>query len=233
MNVVVTGASRGLGRSIAETFAARGGEIAVAARTQTELDDLEDDFAKRFPDARLLAFRTDLSQKQGVFAFAEAIKHRWNSVDVLVNNVGIFRPGKLLDDPEGFLENIMDINFWPAYHLTRALAPVMVKAGKGHIFNIGSVASRDAYPDSGAYSISKFALLGFSKSLRMELRESGIKVTDVLPGSTWTSSWKDTKIDPRRLLDADEVARAIYHAWEMGPSGFVEELVLRPQLGDL
>ncbi|MFM9951508.1 MAG: SDR family oxidoreductase [Saprospiraceae bacterium] len=233
MNAVITGATKGIGFAIAEIFAANGFELVVAARTQSDLDALEQDFAKRFPDSKLLAFCADLSQKAGVLAFANAVAKRWPSVDVLVNNAGLFQPGNLLGDPDGFLENMLNVNFWGAYHLTRALAPAMVDAGKGHVFNICSVASQAAYPDSGAYAITKFALLGFSKSLRFELRESGVKVTAVLPGATWTSSWEGTPLDPKRFVAASDVAKAVYHAWDTSPATVVEEIILRPQLGDL
>jgi len=233
MNAVITGGTKGMGLAIAEIFAANGFEIAVTARTQSDLDALQRDFSKRFPAVKLLAFRADLSQKAGVQAFADAVAKRWSAVDVLVNNAGIFHPGKLLEDPDGFLENMLNVNFWGAYHLTRALAPAMVEAGKGHIFNICSVASQAAYPDSGAYAVTKFALLGFTKSLRFDLRESGVKVTAVLPGATWTSSWEGTALDPKRFIAASDVAKAVYQAWDMGTSTVVEEIVLRPQLGDL
>jgi len=233
MNAVITGGSKGMGLAIAEIFAANGFELAVTARTQSDLDAMQRDFAGRFPGSSLLAFRADLSQKEGVLAFADAVATRWHLVDVLVNNMGQFRPGKLLEDPDGFLENLMNANFWSAYHLTRALAPAMVNAGKGHIFNICSVASQAAYPESGAYAVTKFALLGFSKSLRFELRESGVKVTAVLPGATWTSSWEGTTFDPKRFVAASDVAKAVYQAWDTNPSTVVEEIILRPQLGDL
>lgn len=233
MNAVITGGTKGIGLAIAEIFASNGFELAITARTQSDLDALQRDFSNRFPAVKLLAFRADLSQKAGVLAFAGAVAKRWPAVDVLVNNAGLFQPGKLLDDPEGFLENMLNVNFWGAYHLTRALVPAMVDTGKGHIFNICSVASQTAYPGSGAYAVTKFALLGFSKALRFELRESGVKVTAVLPGATWTPSWEGSPLDPKRFIAASDVAKAVYHAWDTSPATVVEEIVLRPQLGDL
>ncbi len=233
MNAVITGGTKGIGLAIAEIFAANGFELGITARTQSDLDVLQQDFSARFPAVKLWTFRADLSQKAEVLVFADAVAKRWPSVDVLVNNAGIFQPGKLLEDPDGFLENMLNVNFWGAYHLTRILAPAMLDAGKGHIFNICSVASQAAYPGSGAYAVTKFALLGFSKSLRYELRESGVKVTAVLPGATWTSSWEGTTLDPKRFVAASDVAKAVYHAWDTSPATVVEEIILRPQLGDL
>ncbi|MFN7120041.1 MAG: SDR family oxidoreductase, partial [Saprospiraceae bacterium] len=104
---------------------------------------------------------------------------------------------------------------------------------KGHIFNICSVASQQAYPNCSTYTITKFALLGFSKSLRLEFRDKGIKVTSVIPGSTFTASWEGTPLPLERLMHPDEVAKAVWSAWDMGPTAVVEEIVMRPQLGDL
>jgi short-subunit dehydrogenase len=152
---------------------------------------------------------------------------------VLVNNAGIFTQGSLLTDPDDHLENMMDINLFSAYHLTRALLPRMIPQGKGHIFNLCSIASQQAYPDSSSYTITKFAMLGFSKALRRELQDKGIKVTSVIPGATLTASWEGIETPPNRLMDASEVAKAVWSAWDMGPSAVVEEIVMRPQLGDL
>jgi len=233
MNAVITGGTKGMGRAIAEIFATNGFDIAVAARTQSDLDEMQADFAARFPNVALLAFRADLSKKEAVSDFAKAVLAHWTSVDVLVNNAGIFKQGNLLTEPEGMLEQLLEVNLLCAYHLTRALAPSMVAAGRGHIFNICSISSQEALPNNGAYTISKFALLGFSKSLRLDLRESGVKVTAILPGSTFTDSWKGVPVDPQRLIAAEDIAKAVYHAWSLGPSAVLEELVLRPQLGDL
>jgi short-subunit dehydrogenase len=109
-----------------------------------------------------------------------------------------------------------------------------MKAAKaGHIFNLCSVASLAAYPGGGAYSISKFALLGFSKNLRNELKEHGIKVTAVIPGAAYTDSWKSSGISEERFMQAADIAKMVYAASQLSPQAAVEEIVMRPQLGDL
>ncbi len=203
------------------------------ARTEADLQVLKTDFADRFPNIDILTYAGDMGNRADVLAFAKNIKKQWSTIDVLVNNVGWFSPGEILTAEEGLLEKMMQINLFSAYQLTRAVIDLLVENKKGHIFNLCSIASLDAYPDGSLYSITKFALLGFSKSLRQELKDQAIKVTAVLPGATWTPSWAASGVNPQRLMAAQEIAQAVFNAWNMGPSAVVEEIILRPQLGDL
>jgi len=128
---------------------------------------------------------------------------------------------------------MIDTNLYSAYHLSRALIPTMVAYGSGHIFNMCSIASFTAYPNGGSYSISKFALLGFSKVLREELKQKNIKVTSIMPGATWSASWAGVDLPESRLMQADDIAKIVWSALEMSPSAVIEDIVIRPQLGDL
>jgi short-subunit dehydrogenase len=127
----------------------------------------------------------------------------------------------------------MQVNLFGPYHLTRAIVPVMMARKKGLIINIGSIASLIAYPNGGAYTISKFALLGFSKCLREEMKPHGIKVTTVFPGSTWSASWEGADFPHERLMIPEDVAEAIVSVTRLSDASVVEELLIRPQLGDL
>jgi short-subunit dehydrogenase len=153
--------------------------------------------------------------------------------DILINNAGQFIPGNIHNEPEGHLEKMLEINLYSAYHLTRRLLPSMIQQKSGHIFNICSIASLNAYANGGAYSISKFALLGFSKNLREEMKPKGIKVTAVLPGATMSASWDVASIDPNRIMEANDIATMVYAASQLSPQAVVEDIILRPQLGDL
>lgn len=232
MNCMITGGTKGIGRAIAEVFAKNGFNLAIAARNTDALNNLKRELEQRYGN-KVLIFPTDLTSKGDVERLADLIPVHWECVDVLVNNAGIFTQGPMLDEPDDQLEYMMNINLFSAYHLTRAILPLMIKQGKGHIFNICSVASQQAYPECSSYTITKFALLGFSKSLRLEFRDKGVRVTSVIPGSTLTASWEGTDLPPERLIHPDEVAKAVWCAWDMGPTAVVEEIVMRPQLGDL
>jgi short-subunit dehydrogenase len=154
-------------------------------------------------------------------------------VDVLVNNAGNFLPGSVYKEEDGVLEEKMAVNLYSAYHLTRTLLPLMMEKKKGHIFNMCSIASLRAYQHGGSYSISKFALLGFSKNLREEMQQYGIKVTAVLPGAVYTDSWSGSNVSPQRIMKSEDVSALVYAASQLSPQAVVDEIVIRPQLGDL
>lgn len=145
----------------------------------------------------------------------------------------MYLPGGVLDEPEGQVEQLMQVNLYSAYYLTRQLAPGMSERGSGHIFNICSVASLLALPGGGSYTVTKFALLGWSKALREELKEQGVKVTSIMPGATWSDSWKGVSLPESRLMQATDIADTLWAAYQLSPSAVVEDIVLRPQLGDL
>ncbi|MEY3052831.1 MAG: hypothetical protein RLY31_2616 [Bacteroidota bacterium] len=232
MKIVVTGGTKGIGHAIAEQFASEGFDLAVCARTEADLQACRRVWEDRY-GIRVLTRQVDVRNREAVLDFAGFVRREWGAVDVLVNNAGVFIPGEVGGEPPGNLELMVETNLYSAYHLTRALLPLMVENGRGHIFNMCSIASITAYPNGGSYSISKFALYGFSKVLREELKSKGIKVTAVLPGATWSDSWAGVDLPASRLMEARDVALAVWGAWRTSPAAVVEEIILRPQLGDL
>lgn len=231
--LVVSGGTKGIGRAVADLFAQQGFSVAVCARTAADLRDMEADYRKRFPAAAFIGVQTDVRDPKALKDFARQALEAWPRIDVLVNNAGIFEPGQIHLEPAGQLERLVETNLYSAYHLTRALLPRMLEQGQAHIFNMCSIASLQAYTNGGAYSISKFALLGFSKNLREELKDKGIRVTAVMPGATWSDSWKGANQPANRLMQAHDIALALWSAWSMSPAAVVEDIVIRPQLGDL
>ncbi len=230
---IITGATKGIGRAIAEALATEGYDLAVCSRSEKDLIELREDFRLRFPYVQILTKVVDVSQTSQIFEFADFVKEEWDRADVLVNNAGVFIPGSIETEKEGALEMMMQTNLYSAYHLTRRILPLMIGAGKGYIFNLCSVASEKAYPNGGSYSISKFALLGFSKNLREELKPKGIKVTSILPGATWSDSWAGFEAPEERLMQARDIAEVVLAALRMSSAAVIEDIVLRPQLGDL
>ena len=233
MKAVITGATKGIGRAIAEKFAAEGFDLAVCARTENDLNNLRAQLSAVYPTTQVITQVADLAKKEDCQNFAATIQRQWGEVDVLVNNAGAYTPGNVSDEPEGTLERMIEVNLYSAYHLTRALLPLMERRGRGHIFNMCSVASLKAFPNGGAYSIAKFALYGMSQNLREETKTKGIKVTSILPGATWSASWEGVELPETRLMRAADIAGAVYACYQTGPSAVVEDLVIRPQLGDL
>jgi len=218
---------------MAERFAAGGYDLYLCSRNQGLLTATAQELRTRFPDIEIHHKAVDMAVRDEAIAFGQWLLTSGAAVDVLVNNAGQFIPGSVHDEPEGTLEQLIAVNLYSAYHLTRQLLPAMMARRSGHIFNICSVASFKAYPNGGAYSISKYALAGFSANLREEMKPHGVKVTSVYPGAAYTDSWVGSGVDPRRIMTAADVAEMIYTASRLSPQATVEEILLRPQLGDL
>ena len=230
--VVITGGTKGIGRAIAEAFAFHGYAIATCARNEDQLDELKTDLEGRF-ETKVHILKSDLSEKSGCEEFIEFVRMTGKPVEVLVNNTGVFIPGQVHSEDEGVLEQMIQTNLYSAYRISRGIIPQMKKDQHGHIFNICSTASLVAYPNGGSYCISKFALHGMSKVLREELKDQGIRVTSVMPGATYTASWEGVEIPEERFMKAEDVAEMIWATYTMSERTVVEDLVIRPQLGDL
>ena len=230
--VVITGASKGIGRAIANLFAAEGAHLFLCARNEVDLYNTVAALQTGNSEAVIKAKAVDLSKKEQAIKFANWINEQ-ATVDILVNNAGLFLPGSVYNEADGILEQMIETNVYSAYHLTRALLPKMMTARSGYIFNICSIASLQAYDNGGSYSISKFAMLGFSKNLREELKPYNIKVSAICPGAVLTESWGNYDNSTHRIMEADDIARIIVTAVKLSPAAVIEDIVLRPQLGDL
>ena len=230
--VLITGESRGIGFAIAEIFAQNGYNLFLTSRSDINLYHALETLQRKYEEVSIHARAFDLSVRENAQAFG-AWCLRSAIPDVLVNNTGIFEPSNLIDEPDGTLENQMATNLYSAYYVTKALLPKMKLNGKGHIFNMCSIASLKAYPNGGAYGISKYALHGFSANLRHELMPHGIKVTSVFPGAVLTDSWQGFDNSTKRIMEVEDIARMVFAATQLSYSACVEDIVIRPQLGDL
>jgi short-subunit dehydrogenase len=232
MNAIITGASRGIGKAVAHIFGLHGYNLLLGSKNEQALLATVEELQTAYPNISVNVKAMDLSNKQEAQGFAQWAATTADTLDVLVNNAGLFLPGNILDEADGTLEQTMNLNLYSAYWITKMVLPKMVAQQSGHIFNMASIAGLQAYPNGGAYSISKFALLGFSKNLRRELMPHGIKVTAVIPGAVYTDSWAPF-VAPERIMEAEDIAKMIYAASCLSPQAVVEDIILRPQLGDL
>jgi short-subunit dehydrogenase len=233
LNVIITGASRGLGKAIAEIFAANGYNLYLSSLSQVNLYKAVEELMTRFPSVTIKAKPFDISKKQQVKDFGKWILDFDTTIDILINNAGSFTGANVHNEEEGALEEMIETNLYSAYHLTRVLVPIMMRQKSGHIFNMSSIAGLKAYPGGGSYSISKFALHGFSVNLREELKTHNIKVTTVFPGAAYTDSWAATGMKKERFMEAEDIAKMIFAASQLSPQACVEDIILRPQLGDI
>ncbi|MEY5048220.1 MAG: hypothetical protein RLZZ175_1579 [Bacteroidota bacterium] len=232
-SIVVTGGSKGIGKAIIIKFLSNGFDVVTCARDSKYLEVLKNEISPLETKGNLYFTTADLSKKEEVVIFFDFVKSKISQIDVLVNNTGVFQPGQINSEEDGVLENMINTNLYSAYYLTRLAIPEMVQRKAGYIFNMCSTASIMPYINGGSYCISKHALMGFSKVLREEMKEHNIKVTSILPGATLTASWEGVELPAERFMKPEDVADAIWGAYNLSANSVIEELLIRPQLGDL
>ncbi|MBF6600228.1 MAG: SDR family oxidoreductase [Dehalococcoidia bacterium] len=182
--VIVTGASAGIGRETALAFARRGANVVLAARREERLQALADRLRRIGVEA--LVVPTDVARPQEIERLVQAALDRFGRIDVLVNNAGFGFSGTIEETTEADMRELWDVNYMGAFLATKAVLPTMRSQRRGHIVNVSSVVGKLAFPFHGAYSATKFALIGMTEALRGELEGSGVTATVVLPASTRT-----------------------------------------------
>lgn len=225
--VVVTGGSKGIGLAISRKFLENGYKVVTVSRTVGDSEALKSEYGDML-DRRF----ADLTSKQAIQDMAAELVKDYPGIDVLVNNAGTFIPGQIQEEEDGVFELMMSLNLASAYHITRALLPVMYNRS-AYVFNICSTASITPYINGGSYCISKHAMLGFSRVLRKELTGKGINVSAILPGATRTESWDGTDLPDSRFIQPRSIAEAIFLAWTNKDNCVLEEILIRPVLGDI
>lgn len=230
--VLVTGASQGIGAAIAKTFAAaKVGPLALVARNARGLARTA--AACRRHGVAAEVFPCDVTDSAQVDAMAAAVLARFRRVDVLINNAGQYRHAPFLDCTVAQFDEVVAANLRSCFLVSRAFVPGMAERGLGHVFNMGSVASIKPLPGSAAYCAAKFGVLGLTRVMREELKNRGVRVTAVLPGATVSPSWQGTAVPAERMMPDTDIARAFLEIYRLTRRTVVEEIVLRPQLGDL
>jgi NAD(P)-dependent dehydrogenase (short-subunit alcohol dehydrogenase family) len=230
--VVITGASQGIGAATALAFAGEPGvRLALVARNAGKLEAVA--LACRAAGASAEAFACDVVIDEQVEAMARDVEAAWGAPDVVVNNAGVFEPGAILDTSAEAFRRQIDVNLTSAFLVTRAFLEPMIRRGNGHLFYMASVASIRAYPAGAAYCAAKHGLLGLARSVREETKTHGLRVTALLPGATFTPSWEGVDLPEERFMPAEDIARALLDVYRLSDRTVVEELILRPQLGDV
>lgn len=231
--VVITGASQGIGAAIARTFARElgGVRLALVARNEKNLAGVARACAKL--GATSSAFACDVSDEASVAALATAVTKRFGSVDVLINNAGKFAGAPFTEMSVADFDRMLAVNLRSVFLVSRAFAPAMIARKRGDIFNMSSIAGLVAYPGGAGYSAAKFGVSGLSKVMRAELRDKGVRVCCVYPGATASPSWEGSGVDEARMMPAEDVAQAFFDIYRLTRRTVVEEIVLRPQRGDV
>ncbi len=229
---LITGATKGMGLAIAEKLAGQGCSLLLSARDNQALEALQTRLTTNNPGIHVHYFACDFSDRDQLTQLIDWVERICPHLDILINNVGIFRPVSVLDESDEDFELQMRINYQTPHRLSRAVGRLMRERRKGHIFNISSIASREPVSSAGTYTVTKYAVRGLTHVLRDELRPYGIKVTEIVPGSTLTSSWEGTTIPAERFILPADIANAIAACLEMSEGAHVDEVIVKPQYGN-
>lgn len=223
---LVTGGSRGIGCAIALRLAGLGSDVAICARDEAKLRDAET--LIRAAGVRALALRADVTRANDVAELVKKVEAELGTLSLLVNNAGIGLFGPVHEKTEAEWDRLMDTNVKSVFLLSRAVIPGMMRRGGGDIVNISSLAGKSVFAGGGAYCASKWAVQGLSGCMAEELREHGIRVSTVCPGSVATEFAGRGPKDPAKVLRPEDVAHAVAMIVMQGPQSFVSEVNVRP-----
>ena len=231
--ILITGASQGIGAAIAQVFAAElpAARLALVARNEKNLRATARECLKLGAEVEL--FPCDVTKEKAVAAMARAVTKHFGPVDVLINNAGAFTMAPFAKTSVAAFDNMIATNLRSAFLVTQAFLPAMTKRKRGDVFFMSSIAGLGAYPQAAAYCAAKFGVTGLAQVLRAETKDTGVRVCCVHPGATWSPSWSKSGVKPQRIMPAEDIARAILDVHHLSRRTVVEEIVLRPQLGDL
>ena len=223
-NALITGAGKGIGRALAIALAQEGVNVGLVARTEANLQKVAGEL-KAYP-IRTVVATADVASITAVNAAVAMVKAELGSIDILINNAGISSFGSFMElDPERW-EQIVKVNLFGPYYMTRAVLPDMIENKKGDIVNISSTAGKSGNAVTSAYSASKFALIGMSESLMQEVRKHNIRVTTLTPSTIATDMAKDLNLtdgNPERVMQAEDFAELIVSQLKLNRRVFVKE----------
>lgn len=228
---LVTGGSRGIGRAIALRLAKLGTSVAICGRDEKALATTESEL--KLTGARVHSQIADVSQSAAVAALVEKTQTTLGPISILVNNAGTGLFGPTHEKTEADWDRVLDTNLKSVFLVSQAVTPSMIKQGAGDIINISSLAGRNAFAGGGIYCASKWGLQGLSACMAEDLREHGIRVSVVCPGSvatgfsTGSGSSRGPK-DPSKALSPEDVAHAVELIVTQSPQSFLSEIHLRP-----
>jgi len=224
---VITGGGRGIGATIAKRLAELGAQTVVCGRSRGPLDATAQEITSR--GGHCIALQADVSDLRSVESLAEQVQSKLGRVDILVNNAGVMNEGMPLQElaPEQW-EAVMNTNLRGVYYCIRSFAPMMIRAGRGYIVNISSLAGKNALPNDAVYAASKWGLNGLSYSVAEELRAHNIRVSVVCPGSVDTELSPHAGKNASKMLRADDVAHVVEMLVTQSANSFASEVLLRP-----
>ena len=236
--IMITGATAGFGKATATRFAKNGYNIIITGRRKERLIELEKELLS-YGKIKVLSLNFDVRNKDEVASFIGNLPAEWKAIDILVNNAGLAVGLSHIDTGNiDDWDRMIDTNVKGLLYVTRAVAPLMVARNTGHIFNIGSIAGKEAYENGNVYCASKFAVDALSKSMRIDLLKNNIKVTHIAPGMAETEfsivrfkgDEEKSKVPYKGIdaLSAHDIADAIYYCATLPAHVCINDLVITP-----
>jgi len=231
---LITGASQGIGESVARALAKAGVSLMLCARNESKLTELGDNLAAEYPEVKVRVAALDVRRASDVEQVVSCVDKEFGRIDVLVNNAGVVgHVGPLQHSSIEDLDRVIDTNLKGAMYLMKYVLPIMERQGSGAIVNVNSIAGKTAYPEWSAYAASKFGLRAVTLSVSEEQRENNVRVIGIYPGAVKTPIWNTFTVDsePREeeMLQPEMVADAVLFAIQQPEKSFVSEITITPQ----
>jgi 3-oxoacyl-[acyl-carrier protein] reductase len=223
---LVTGGSRGIGRAIALRLAALGASVAICGRDAKKLQETSTELQELTP--RVFSQIADVSRSTDVTSLVASVEAALGPISILVNNAGVGLFGPAHEKSEADWDRVLNTNLKSVFLVSRAVAPSMIRQGHGDIINISSLAGRNAFAGGGLYCASKWGVQGLSACMAEDLRDHGIRVSVICPGSVATEFSGRGPKDPTKVLTPQDVAHAVAMVATQGPQSFLSEIHLRP-----
>lgn len=222
---IVTGAGRGIGKSISISLAEQGVDIALVSRTLSELKSIADIIGKI--GRRALPIVADISDEKQVHKMVQEVINNFGKINILVNNAGVGYFSKVADMKLEEFDQMFSVNMRGLFLATKSVLPYMINQNSGDIINISSLAGRNAFVGGAGYSATKWAVIGFARSLMLEVRQHNIRVVTICPGSVNTS-FSDKVKDPSQMPQPEDIAKIVVDALSMPRNVMISEIDVRP-----
>lgn len=230
MVALISGAGRGIGKMVALALAEKGYNLALAARTTSDLEKLKSQINVAFPNIKVFIQSVDFADKAQIENFNKMVKQQFGNIQIIVNNVGAYNYGNFESESDNTLEEMLAINTKAPYYLTKFWLQDFKDQKAGFIFNILSILSKKIRKDAFSYTISKQAAYAFHKLLVEELRMFKVKVTAIIPGSVNTSSWDGINAPVLEFVQPSDISNAIIMCLNSSKHAYFEEIIVKPTI---